>query len=91
MGALRLLYAAAISVVASFAISAKPDVIITAAPTPGTDLSEVFVGDTIAIDAIGSSSDVGEHLAALPDIHIFWSSFAMQLESFVAAPPSSTI
>ena len=87
MDVLNLLRAAAVGPLFWLAIPARADVIITAAPAPGTDLSRVVVGETLTIDAIGSSADVGEHLTVDPDIHVFWSpSDDMQLVSFVEAP-----
>ena len=59
--------------------------IITAAPAPGTDLSDIHVGDTITIDAFASSGDPGEHFLSFGGsngMHLFWSSFDMQLVSF---------
>jgi PEP-CTERM motif-containing protein len=49
---------------------ARADTIITLQAAPGTDLSNIHVGDTIVLDTIASSTDVGEHLISFPDVHI---------------------
>lgn len=76
---------AVLAVLSVFSLSApaQADTVVTLQAAPGTDLSNVVVGDTITFDVIGSSTDVGEHLTVAPDVHIFWSSFDMQLTSFV--------
>jgi hypothetical protein len=38
----------------------RADVMLTAAAAPGTDLSQIHVGDTFTIDVFASSTDVGE-------------------------------
>jgi hypothetical protein len=40
----------------------KADVMLSAAPAPGTNLSQIHVGNTFTIDLIASSSDAGEHI-----------------------------
>lgn len=69
-----------------FCSAARADVSETLVAAPGTNLSDISVGETIVFDTIMSSTDAGEHLTALPDPHIFWSSFDMELESGVIAP-----
>ena len=72
----------AVLIALSLSMPAQADTIITLQAATGTDLSNVHVGDTISFDVIGSSTDAGEHLTVFPDVHIFWSSFDMQLTSF---------
>lgn len=50
--------------------AARADVIITLAPAPGTNLSDIFVGDTIVLDTIASSTDPGEHFTSCCDVHL---------------------
>ena len=69
-----------------FSSSAQADVIETLAAGPGTNLSNIHVGDSVAFDTIGSSTDPGEHLISPPDVHIFWSSFDMQLVGAAFGP-----
>lgn len=64
---------------------AQADVIITLAPAPGTDLSNIRVGDDIVFNSFASSTDPGEFLTSFPDIHILGSGF-MTFVSGALAP-----
>lgn len=65
---------AAVLLLFSFVGAARASLVISAAPAPGTDLSNVHVGDTLQFITYGSSSvpGAGEHLLSFPDIHIFY-------------------
>jgi hypothetical protein len=59
----RYIAAAALlaGIVSSALVNAsRADVMLIAAPAPGTDLSHITVGDTFTINLFASSSDVGE-------------------------------
>jgi hypothetical protein len=60
--------------------SSRADVMLLAAPAPGTDLSHIKVGDTFAIDLFASSSDAGEVVLHIPALEIA-SNFLAQLDS----------
>jgi PEP-CTERM motif-containing protein len=64
----------------------RADMIESLAPAPGTDLSNIHVGDTVVFDSIGSSTDAGERLTAAPDIHIFWATGNLQFITGAFAP-----
>jgi len=60
-----------ICLLGAFSKPAYGDVTITIAPGPGTDLSNIHVGDTIELDTIASSTDPGEFLTTRTDVHLF--------------------
>lgn len=66
--ATTLILAAGLAV--SLCVSAQADVIISLEPAPGTDLSHVFVGETVVLDTIASSTDAGEHFISCCDVHL---------------------
>ena len=62
MGSLRLgVYAAALLAL-GIANPAYADIVLTAAAAPGTDLSQIHVGDSFTIDLFASSADTGERI-----------------------------
>lgn len=65
----------------------RADVIESIAAAPGTNLSDIHVGDQLTLRTTLSSTDPGEHFQACCDVHIFWSSFDMELVSAVFASP----
>jgi hypothetical protein len=70
--------AAALCLVGLTCLPVHADVIETLAAAPGTDLSNIHVGDQIILQTTLSSTDAGEHFLSCCDIHIFWSTFDMQ-------------
>ena len=55
----------------AFAAPSRAALVLTLSPAPGTDLSNVHVGDTLHFQTIGSSNaDPTEHLSAM-DVHLF--------------------
>jgi len=64
---------AAFVLLLSLSVPSQAGLVITLAPTAGTDLSNVHVGDTLQFFTIGSSDvpGVGEHLTVFPNIHLF--------------------
>jgi len=65
---------------------ARADMVESLVAAPGTNLSNIHVGDTIVFDSIGSSTDAGEHLTVPPDIHIFWATGNLQFVGGAFAP-----
>jgi len=64
--------------------SSRADVMLLAAPAPGTDLSQIQVGDTFAIDLFASSSDAGEVVLHIPSLEIASTGLAqLDSDSFV--------
>ncbi|XHS77969.1 PEP-CTERM sorting domain-containing protein [Burkholderiaceae bacterium UC74_6] len=57
----------------TFAAPSRAGLVLTLAPAPGTDLSNVHVGDTLRFLTLGSSNvDPTEHLLGM-DVHLFGS------------------
>ena len=84
----RFLYVgiAALLIVLSISVPARADMIVTLAAAPGTDLSNIHVGDTLVFNSIGSSADVGERLIVNPPIHIFSTDGPIDFVKGVYAP-----
>jgi hypothetical protein len=89
----RFLYVAiaAVLIVLSISAPARADMIVTLAAAPGTDLSNVHVGDTLVFNTIGSSADAGERLILNPPVHIFWTDGRMDLVGGFYAPTSGDL
>jgi hypothetical protein len=83
-----LLVPAALVIALTFSLPGYADTIITLKAAPGTDLSNVHVGDTITFDVFASTTDsVAEAFTTAPDIHVFWDYFdgTMNLLSYLYA------
>jgi hypothetical protein len=81
---------AAVLIVLSISVPARADMIVTLAAAPGTNLSNIHVGDTLVFNTIGSSADVGESLILNPPVHIFWNA-GMDFVSGILAPTSGDL
>ena len=65
--------AATLLLLLTLSAPSRAGLVITLAPTAGTDLSNVHVGDTLQFLTIGSSTvpGSGEFLTVFPDVHLF--------------------
>lgn len=78
-------FVASFLILITFSARSMADVVLTLAPTAGTDLSNVHVGDTLHFNSFVSSADSGEFLLSA-NIHLLATNGIFDIFSGVIVP-----